>query len=39
MLIRQLDYEPTEVMRRANKIKVEPIRTTVQRVAERRGEA
>ncbi len=36
-LIRQLDYELTEVMRRANKIKVEPFRANVQRAAERRG--
>ena len=27
-LMRQLDYELTEVMRRANKIKVEPFRAT-----------
>jgi antitoxin HigA-1 len=38
-LIRQLDYELTEVMRRANKIKVKPFRTTAQTATERQGEA
>jgi antitoxin HigA-1 len=37
-LVRQLDYELVEVMRRANKIKVEPFRTTAQAAAERQGE-
>jgi plasmid maintenance system antidote protein VapI len=34
-LIRQLDYEPTEVMRRANRIKVEPSRVAAQSAPER----
>jgi len=38
-LIRQLDYELTEVMRRASKIKVEPFRNAVKSATERRAEA
>lgn len=38
-LIRQLDYDLSEVMRRTNKIKVEPFRTTAKLATERHGEA
>lgn len=38
-LLRQLDYELAEVMRRANKIKVQPFRTAAQPTADRQGEA
>lgn len=38
-LIQQLDYELTEVLRRANTIKVEPFRARAQSARERQGEA
>lgn len=38
-LIRQLDYELTGVLRRANKIKVEPFRTTAKSATKRLGKA
>jgi hypothetical protein len=38
-LIRQLDYELAEVMRRANKIKVKPFRAPAKTAGERRGDA
>lgn len=37
-LIRQLDYELAEVLRRASKIKVEPFRITAHPATERHGE-
>jgi addiction module HigA family antidote len=38
-LIRQLDYELTDVLRRANKIKVEPFRITAKSATKRLGKA
>jgi plasmid maintenance system antidote protein VapI len=38
-LIRQLDYELTDVRRRANKIKVEPFATTAKSATKRLGKA